>query len=120
MKNKLSWDMKDKKKFKKLEIEMNKEWCLSKLRWIRGIMRGLPHWLLVEHSHVVNLFLSVVILMVAAFLLIRVSFFAPKDMVVPKAEREELEVNLIDELEWWIEDIEAKKSRGLMIDEGKI
>jgi len=107
--------MKKVKGVKGIKIKVNKESFLGCLRWSKNAISRLPRWLLIEHGHEVDVVLSILVLIIGAWFLVRVSFFAPPDVVVPEAKREELNVDIIDDLERWIEDVETKRSQGIVI-----
>jgi hypothetical protein len=112
--------MKKLKSIKNLKIKIDKEWLMGRWRLVKHWLSDLPRWLLVEHSHALDVGLSILVLVVGAWRLVRVSFFAPPNVVVPEVNHEALNVDVIDELEWWIEDVEAKRSRGIIIPQSGI
>jgi len=100
---------------KEAKVKLDKKLLAGYWRWIKGAGHRLPRCLFIERSHEVDVASVILVLVVAAWLLIRVSFFDPPNVIIPEVEDKVLAVDLIDELEWWIEDVEAKRVRGLVI-----
>lgn len=101
---------------KKITLRLDRQ---SLTRWgpvVRRHMAHFPKWLLLQHSHAVDLIAVILILVFASWTVVTLLYVDPPGVLGMPPATQELAVDTIDRLEFWIEEREANRGRTIPAD----
>lgn len=97
---------------------MNRESWLCFARWAKKKVCLAGRWLLIQHSHALDITAVALVLVVVVYLVVALLYLAPPGVNKPPSGQLELATDVIDRLELWVEQRDAILSAGLEVPEG--
>lgn len=91
------------------------------LRLVRRVRVGVRlsgRWLLIRHSHALDVTAVALVLLMAGYLVVTLLYLEPPGVSAMPPGQPELVTDVIDHLELWIEQRDADLSSGLKVPEG--
>ncbi|MFH1354000.1 MAG: hypothetical protein ABIH36_01810 [bacterium] len=108
------------KKMKKMDLRklVKRETWLHLVRRVRTGVRAGGRWLLIRHSHALDVAAVALVLLIAGYLVITLLYLEPPGVNAAPPGQLELATDVIDRLELWIEQWDTDLSSSLKIPEG--